>query len=64
MRLIVNGEELETTAPHIQALIAELDHQGYVAVAVNEEIVSRKTWAETPLNDGDEIEIITPRQGG
>ena len=64
MRLIVNGEELVTKAAHIQALVAELDHQGYVAVAINEEIVSRGKWAETALNDGDQIEIITPRQGG
>lgn len=64
MRLIVNGEPLETKAAHIAALVAELDHQGYVAVAVNEEIVSRRNWAATALNDGDAIEIITPRQGG
>jgi len=64
MRLIVNGEELETKAVHVQALVAELDHEGYVAVAVNEEIVSRRDWAATALNDGDAIEIITPRQGG
>lgn len=64
MLLIVNGEPMETKAMRIDALIAELDHQGYVAVAVNEVIVSRRDWAATPLNEGDEIEIITPRQGG
>lgn len=64
MRLIVNGEEFETKAAHIAALVAELDHHGYVAVAVNEEIVSRKNWAATALNEGDAVEIITPRQGG
>jgi sulfur carrier protein len=64
MRLIVNGEEMETKAGHVQALVAELDHQGYVAVAVNEEIVSRRDWVATTLNDGDAVEIITPRQGG
>ena len=64
MRLIVNGEEMETKALHVQALVAELDHEGYVAVALNEEIVSRRDWAATALNDGDAVEIITPRQGG
>jgi sulfur carrier protein len=64
MRLIVNGEEMETKAAHVQALVAELDHEGYVAVALNEEIVSRRDWAATALNDGDAVEIITPRQGG
>ena len=59
MRLIVNGEEMETKAAHIQALVAELDHQGYVAVAINEEIVSRTKWADAyqvsaaqEINDG------------
>lgn len=64
MRLIVNGEEMETKAARVDALIAELDHQGYVAVAVNEEIVSRRNWAATELREGDAVEIITPRQGG
>jgi sulfur carrier protein len=26
--------------------------------------VPKSRWAETPLKAGDEIEIITPRQGG
>jgi sulfur carrier protein len=27
-------------------------------------VLPRSRWAETPLKNGDEIEIITPRQGG
>jgi len=27
-------------------------------------VLPRSQWAETPLKHGDEIEIITPRQGG
>jgi sulfur carrier protein len=64
MRLIVNGERLDTNAATVAALVAELGHEGYVAVAVNEEVVSRRNWADTPLNDGDALEVITPRQGG
>lgn len=64
MRLIVNGEPTEIKATRVDALIAELEHQGHVAVAVNEEVVSRRNWAATELHEGDAVEIITPRQGG
>jgi sulfur carrier protein len=64
MQLIVNGEHMETQAATVAALISELGHEGYVAVAVNEEIVSRRNWAQTRLADGDALEVITPRQGG
>ena len=32
--------------------------------AVNYQVVPRAHWEETALNSGDQIEIITPRQGG
>ena len=35
-----------------------------VAVARNDEIVPRATWATTPVADGDAIEIVRPVQGG
>ena len=35
-----------------------------LAIAVNYQVVPRGRWAETSLNAGDQIEIITPRQGG
>jgi sulfur carrier protein len=35
-----------------------------VAAAVNGEVVRRATWAQTPVRDGDLIEVITAVQGG
>lgn len=65
MFLIVNGERRETQATRVDALLAELDYEGtHVAVAVNYDVVPRARWAETPLNDNDAVEILTPRQGG
>lgn len=65
MRVIVNGEHREVSASRVDALLAELDYRGtHLAVAVNLDVVPRARWAETPLSNGDEIEIITPRQGG
>jgi sulfur carrier protein len=35
-----------------------------IAVAVDGAVVRRADWADTPVSDGDEIEIITATQGG
>ncbi len=65
MRLTVNGEPMEVKATRVDALLGELAYEGtHLAVAVNYDVVSRTQWAQTPLNDGDAVEILTPRQGG
>lgn len=65
MRLIVNGEPIEARAARLDALLHELQYEGnHYAIAVNYDVVPRARWAQTVLNDGDEIEILTPRQGG
>ena len=48
-----------------RTLLAELDYEGsHFAIALNYDVVPKSRWAETALKAGDEIEIITPRQGG
>ncbi|GIQ77970.1 sulfur carrier protein ThiS [Bradyrhizobium sp. RD5-C2] len=65
MRVIVNGEQREIAASSVDALLAELDYEGtHFAIAVNYDVVPKGRWADTALKAGDEIEIITPRQGG
>jgi len=65
MRVIVNGEQREISSASIDALLRELAYEGsHFAIAVNYDVVPRSRWADTALNNGDEIEIITPRQGG
>jgi len=65
MRVIVNGEPREIASVSVDALLRELDYAGtHFAIAVNYDVVPRSRWAATALNHGDEIEIITPRQGG
>ena len=65
MRVIVNGEAREIAATRVDALLGELDYEGtHFAIAVNYDVLPRSRWAETALKAGDEIEIITPRQGG
>ena len=65
MRVIVNGESREIVSQSVDALLGELDYEGsHFAVALNYDVLPRAKWADTPLKNGDEIEIITPRQGG
>jgi len=65
MVLMVNGERQEVTATTVKALLGELDYEGdFLVVAINHDVVKRAQWGETPLRDGDRVEILTPRQGG
>lgn len=65
MRVIVNGEPREIASVSVDALLGELDYEGtHFAIAVNYDVLPKSKWAETHLKSGDEIEIITPRQGG
>ncbi len=65
MRVIVNGESREIASESVDALLAELENEGtHFAIALNYDVVRKSRWAETRLKAGDEIEIITPRQGG
>lgn len=65
MRVTVNGEAREIRASRVDALLRELEYEGsHFAIAVNYDVLPKSKWAETPLKSGDEIEIITPRQGG
>ena len=65
MRVTVNGEPREVFSASVATLLGELDYEGtHFAIALNYDVVPKSRWAETRLKSGDEIEIITPRQGG
>ena len=65
MRVTVNGEQREINSANVDALLGELEYQGtHFAIALNYDVLPKSRWRETPLKTGDEIEIITPRQGG
>ena len=65
MRVTVNGEPREIASRSVEALLSELEYEGtHFAIAVNYDVLPKSRWAETALKAGDEIEIITPRQGG
>lgn len=63
--LTVNGEQRPVHARSVRELLAELELEGeFFAIAVNRRVVPRARWNEASLNDGDSVEIVTPRQGG
>lgn len=65
MRIEVNGQAREVRAQTLDSLLAELGYENQtVATARNREFVRSKDRAETPLREGDAIEIVAPRQGG
>lgn len=65
MQIRVNGKAHEVSATTLAALLAELDYQDkLVATAVNQSFVRAADRPTTPLNPGDAVEILVPRQGG
>ena len=65
--LTINGENRESTAATVAALLEEenvpLEAKG-VAVALNGALVRRMEWQETALSAGDMVEIVKPFSGG
>jgi sulfur carrier protein len=65
MQIHVNGKAFDVMAANLAALLHELDYEGAaVATALNHCFVRKTDRVKTPLNEGDEVEILTPRQGG
>ena len=65
MRLIINGREHDIAATTLEAALAILGYDDrWLATAVNCELVRAGDRAACRLCDGDQIEILSPRQGG
>lgn len=66
--ITVNGKARDLPdGTAVVELVAELtgapDTRG-VAVAVNGEVVPRRSWATATLAAGDRVEVLTAKQGG
>lgn len=62
----VNGDVTVVAAgTTVAALVADLglEPRG-LAVAVDGEVVARRTWGERALGPGDRVEVLTIAQGG
>lgn len=66
MIVTINGKAVElaegaTVAHAVRTLTTATTG---VAVAVNDEVVTRGAWETTPLRDRDRVEVLTAVQGG
>ncbi len=66
MKLTINGEvQVFDPLPHLAALVAHLGLDSRkVAIERNLEIVPRSAYEQTPVADGDQIEIVHFIGGG
>lgn len=66
MRVTINGqvEDLAEEMSVADLLARRKIEPIRVAVEINEEVIPRKTFAQTPIRDGDRIEIVTFVGGG
>jgi len=66
IRIRLNGDPHELAAPlRVDALLASLTlDPRMVAVERNRTVVRRADYAATPVNDGDEIEVVAFVGGG
>ena len=67
MEIFVNNEsESVTTGVSLHDLLSkkELVEQKGVAIAINNEVVSRSAWETTTLKIADKITVIKATQGG
>jgi len=65
VNLTINGETQVSSAETLGALVTQLGMKpDRVAIELNREIVPREQWPQTPLHDGDRLEIVQFVGGG
>lgn len=66
MQLTVNGDPTQVADDTSVADLVAARSAGHdrVAVAVNDDVVPRTSWARTPLVAGDRVELLAPTAGG
>ncbi len=66
IRVHLNGKDREVAAGHtVHSLIESLElHPAMVVVELNRDILTRETYTETPVHEGDSIELVHFVGGG
>ena len=66
MQLVINGQEkVLQSSGNIAQMLNELEITGsHIAVALNFQVVPRSSYVQTPLHDGDKVEIVHAVGGG
>ena len=66
MKLTINGKELEIrSSKTVTELVQELKiNAPNIAVALNCQVIPKSQYPETPVKEGDQIEIVHAVGGG
>jgi sulfur carrier protein len=64
MNILLNGERRDVAATTVADLLRECGFGAAVATARNGDFVPAGLRAATQLEDGDQIEVVAPMQGG
>lgn len=66
MTLTINGKQSEYESDlNLEQLLNLLGYRGaFFAVAINMHVIPRMKFAQTQIQAGDRIEILSPMQGG
>ena len=66
MDIYVNGDYVQFNALYLSELVVQLKLQEKkgIALALNEEIISKSEWSKKEIKSDDKILIITATQGG
>lgn len=67
MKIKINDEikEFEFNKINLNELLEKLNiDQKYSVIAINFDCITKSKYQETEIKDGDEIEILSPMQGG
>ncbi len=65
MKIHLNGKLIETDAKNLGQLCSQLGFEDKkIATAMNGYFVPVSERPQTSINENDEIEILSPRQGG
>lgn len=63
--LTLNGESRQVDATRVDQLVQTLGLAGQaVAVEINHHLIRKRDHADTPLRDGDTVELVTLVGGG
>ena len=66
LKITINGKakEIKRSESLHDVLLQEQEIQSPYAVAVNMQFVAKDEYKNFQLDDGDQIDIVTPMQGG
>lgn len=65
MNIVLNQQPETVTETNVAAVVAALgqDKPG-VAIALNGQVLSRRQWGDTELNEGDVLDLFSVIAGG